>query len=106
MRGPRYGPLGSSSAAKAVAFIKTQLARPDVLQALTWTLTHIRSLDKELEMTLDVQSPNVARVPPPYRFIAPAVAKLQDAFPRDVGSPLETPQSRQFQRHLETAENP
>ncbi len=97
---------GAQSAAESVPFLKALLAKPDVLQSILSTLTHSRSLDRELEMTLNLQSPEFARVPPPYRFFKPSVNEIDTAFPSEIDGPLRTPEIIAFQRYLETVENP
>lgn len=97
---------GAQSASESIPFLTALLAKAEVVQAISSTLTHARSLDRELEMVLDLQSPPFARVPPPYRFFDKVEDQLLTAFPRDLDDPVDTPQRRQFQRYLETVENP
>ncbi|NKX37531.1 hypothetical protein [Tritonibacter mobilis] len=65
-----------------------------------------KSLDRQLETTLDLQAPPHARVAPPHIYFKPIQEQLRVVFPRSIGDPADTPTVLAFQKFLEGPDNP
>ncbi len=96
----------SSQVLTYAEYVEFYLSQDNVIEALISVVRAPFDLGRNAENVLMLQGEPCEILPPPYAYLEKSISALENAFPREIGGPLNTPEIVAFQRYLETVENP